>query len=193
MADPQHLSILSAGVVHWNNWRRDNPEIYPDLSWTVLLGLSQEINNFRGINFAGANLEGAVLSGADLTNVDFRRANLSCAKLRCVLASEADFTDANLSRAELTRTDEAPERTPPLPSEPGLVDADFAPIPRAQAHEAGRDISLAVAWDPDILSEADYGELITALGDLVRSEGGAGVRRVVNKLFGVNVEAGVLV
>jgi hypothetical protein len=194
MANPQHLSILRNGIAHWNNWRRENPGIHPDLSWTVLIGLAPEVNNFKGVDFSEANLEGVVLSGADLTKANFKGANLACAKLCRVSVSDADFTDANTQKAEITgQLNKNPEKEPPSSSEPELVDTDFASTSQVAGEREGGDISIAVAWDPEILTEAEYGDLIVALGDLVRSEGGVGVRRVVNKLFGVNVEAGVLV
>ena len=31
MANPKHLKILEQGVEEWNQWRKDNPEIKPDL------------------------------------------------------------------------------------------------------------------------------------------------------------------
>ena len=32
MADQQHLAVLKQGVAAWNAWRRQHPEIHPDLS-----------------------------------------------------------------------------------------------------------------------------------------------------------------
>jgi len=32
MADQQHLALLEQGVATWNEWRRQHPEIHPDLS-----------------------------------------------------------------------------------------------------------------------------------------------------------------
>ena len=32
MADQQHLAVLKQGVAAWNTWRRQHPEILPDLS-----------------------------------------------------------------------------------------------------------------------------------------------------------------
>ncbi len=41
MANPEHLAILKLGVEQWNKWRREHPEIMPDLSnvsipWEIL-------------------------------------------------------------------------------------------------------------------------------------------------------------
>ena len=32
MANKEHLAILKQGVEVWNKWRKENPEIKPDLS-----------------------------------------------------------------------------------------------------------------------------------------------------------------
>ena len=77
MADQQHLAVLKQGVAAWNTWRRQHPEILPDLS--------------------EADLSVADLSGADLRHANLMRANLSHAYL-----SEASLDEANLREADLT-------------------------------------------------------------------------------------------
>lgn len=61
MADEEHLAILKQGVEVWNEWRRKNPGIQPDL---------RELNLSRiflfGINFSKANLMGSSFRKADL-------------------------------------------------------------------------------------------------------------------------------
>jgi hypothetical protein len=52
--------------------------------------------------------------------------------------------------------------------------------------------SLVIVWDPEILGPDDYAKLVTALGDLVRAEGGVGIERIRSRGFGVPCEAGVL-
>ncbi len=47
MANPEHLAKLKQGIEAWNEWRKTNPEIVPDLRY--------------------AQLEGTDLSEADLT------------------------------------------------------------------------------------------------------------------------------
>lgn len=42
----------------------------------------------------------------------------------------------------------------------------------------GERPTIVIAWDPDVLSEAEYAELVLALGDLVRAHGGEGVQRL---------------
>jgi hypothetical protein len=76
MANPEQLDILKQGVKVWNQWRKEHPDIRPDLS--------------------GANLSGADLIGADLDEADLSEADLSYATLWI-----ADLEGANLSRADL--------------------------------------------------------------------------------------------
>ncbi|MEL4898197.1 pentapeptide repeat-containing protein [Crocosphaera sp. Alani8] len=51
MANKQHLNLLMQGVDTWNQWRKNNPEIIPDL---------------RKANLSQLNLRGANLDYADL-------------------------------------------------------------------------------------------------------------------------------
>lgn len=72
MANPEHLEILKQGYKMWNQWRKDNPHIRPDLSEAWLD--KAHLNNFSFIN-------------ADLTNANLRMAR---------------FYLGNLIRADLT-------------------------------------------------------------------------------------------
>jgi hypothetical protein len=51
-----------------------------------------------------------------------------------------------------------------------------------------------IAWDPHVVSDEDYAAIVTALGNLVRAEGGLGIQRVRSQAVPVNsnVGAGVL-
>lgn len=53
--------------------------------------------------------------------------------------------------------------------------------------------NLLIIWDPEIVNQDDYVSLITALGDLVRSEGGIGVERIGHSEVGIHVGEGTLV
>jgi hypothetical protein len=59
--------ILAQGVLVWNKWRIDNPDVRPDL---------------RGKNLRGTNLMGADLRGTNLMDADLRGTNLMDADLR---------------------------------------------------------------------------------------------------------------
>ena len=62
MANPEHVRRLKQGVDTWNQWRRENLDIRPDL---------------RGQSF-----KGQYLAGADFSNADIRSANFAKAGLR---------------------------------------------------------------------------------------------------------------
>jgi cell division protein FtsZ len=59
--------------------------------------------------------------------------------------------------------------------------------------EVGQPADFLVVWDPETVERADYVSLITALGDLVRSEGGVGVERIGRLGVGVRVGEDMLV
>lgn len=61
MANEEHLALLRRGVEVWNQWRKENPEVRP---------------NLKGVNFSKAILINAVLSGADLRGADLRKSDL---------------------------------------------------------------------------------------------------------------------
>lgn len=69
MANKKHLALLKQGERAWNQWRKTNHEIKPDLSGANLKGKDLTGTNFsyadiRGANFSGANLKDAELIGA---------------------------------------------------------------------------------------------------------------------------------
>jgi hypothetical protein len=104
MADPQHLAILQQGMKVWNQWRKDNPKIVPDLRRAILVNAE-----FRGINLSRTNLEKAVLrqatlSRANLTRANLRQADLRAASLRRAKLDYADLTGAILRHASLVET-----------------------------------------------------------------------------------------
>jgi uncharacterized protein YjbI with pentapeptide repeats len=62
MANPEHLKILEQGVEVWDNWRKDNPQIKPDLG---------------NADLGRVNLSNADLSYANLVIANFKKAELS--------------------------------------------------------------------------------------------------------------------
>jgi len=72
MADPVHLRVLTHGVPVWNHWRRDNPDLCPDLSQADLTW-----EDLRGADLSGANLRDAKLIRADLNRANLSGADLS--------------------------------------------------------------------------------------------------------------------
>jgi len=48
MENKKHLDLLKKGVVVWNEWRREHPDIRPDLSREDLRGLVDKLlESFR--------------------------------------------------------------------------------------------------------------------------------------------------
>jgi len=115
MADESHLSIYRRGVLEWNCWRSQNPNVKPDLKGADLskpsLPDAWEIDlsnaDLRGANLAGTlHMSGifasALLTEANLDSVNFLFADLSGADLRGANLNSAGFTSANLTRADLS-------------------------------------------------------------------------------------------
>jgi uncharacterized protein YjbI with pentapeptide repeats len=96
MANPEHLGLLLEDVEVWNRWRKDNPEVIPDLSRAGLSGA-----NLSGANLVWANLSEAILTEADLTGAILTGANLIEADLIEANLIKAYLSEANLSRAKL--------------------------------------------------------------------------------------------
>jgi DnaJ-domain-containing protein 1 len=120
MADEEHLAILKKGVEVWNEWRRENPDIIPDLGGTDLSGINLDgfdlhqaalWNSF----FGGSSLRGALLTwaflqnsyllGIDLTGADLRRASLQGANLSLACLYRANLRGAFLNEVDLSSAD----------------------------------------------------------------------------------------
>jgi len=107
----EHYEILKKALNEedieiWNEWRKDNPKIIPDLT-----GADLSAANLEGANLSGANLEGTALvganlayansTGANLEVANLIRADLRIAKLTYTNLESADLRGANLSGANL--------------------------------------------------------------------------------------------
>ncbi len=82
MANEEHLKILKQGADAWNEWRKQIPQVLPELSQA---GLSTT-NSF------GVSLGGAKLARLTLANAQLRRAHLSPANLSRATARWAAHT-----------------------------------------------------------------------------------------------------
>jgi hypothetical protein len=67
MANKDHLEWLKQGEEVWNQWRKANPDIKPDLTGVDLTGADLREANLTSSDLTGANLNGADLTKADLT------------------------------------------------------------------------------------------------------------------------------
>src|SRR5204863_2676265 len=105
MADTQQVERLKRSIPEWNQWRKEHPEVQPDLSRADLSFANLRRANLSRTNLSFANLRRANLSRADLSRADLSRADLSSADLlRADLSNayliRADLISANLSNAD---------------------------------------------------------------------------------------------
>src|SRR5262245_45378214 len=91
MANDEHVAMLRRDGKAWNAWRRENPDIRPDLSRA---GFIEE--HFGGVNPSGAILNRAILNDANLSGADLKGAEILYATL-----TRANLSGANLSGADL--------------------------------------------------------------------------------------------
>jgi uncharacterized protein YjbI with pentapeptide repeats len=126
--NPEHLAVMrrtlaDRSAVRWNEWRRTNPALSPDLRGISLVdgvfalsgaNLSQtdlseaELNNaiLDGANLAEANLYGSRLArasfrGVTLDGTNLSKADLFGASLRAASLRKAHVWGANLIKADL--------------------------------------------------------------------------------------------
>lgn len=90
--------MLKQGIIIWNQWRKDNPSLIPDLSGANLRGINLQILHEREewIDLSQVNLRNADLSGAMLEAADFSEADLQGAKFQASILDYAAFENANL-------------------------------------------------------------------------------------------------
>jgi uncharacterized protein YjbI with pentapeptide repeats len=100
MANEEHLALLRQGVDAWNQWKANNPDIRPNLSFATGNGLT-----IRGAKLSGIDLSRTNLSRADLGKADLIGANLTEANLSEAYLSQVDLIGADLTRADLTSAD----------------------------------------------------------------------------------------
>ena len=101
MANQEHLTILKQGIATWNMWRKQHPEIRPDLSFATLNGADLRGADLREATLRGALLSFALLSFALLSRADLRGAILSFATLIFAALLGADLRGATLNGADL--------------------------------------------------------------------------------------------
>ena len=127
MANPEHIEILKLGKDPWNQWRKKNPDIVPDLSnedlrkitfseWGeedenedtgVLIDANDPLlmDTLVGMDLSDAIMDGANLKGALLFNTSFSEADLRNVSLACAFVSSANLEKAILIDAKFARTE----------------------------------------------------------------------------------------
>lgn len=102
MANQEHLKVLKKGSEIWNQWRKEHPDVQPDLSKANLMRLSLSNANFsetflQWVNLSEANLSYVDLSKAYLSRASLGGANLSGADLSYARVGWTIFGDVDLS------------------------------------------------------------------------------------------------
>ena len=105
MANQEHLDILKQGVDIWNEWRKEHPDLRPDLSASNLTKGHFMRANLSRVNLNGAVLSWSSLSGADLSEAILIRADLMRADLSGAILCKTDLNWADLSEADLSGAD----------------------------------------------------------------------------------------
>jgi hypothetical protein len=169
MANPEHLAILK-DVDTWNEWRKLNPEIAPDLSDADLHEAHLAHANLSETKLEGANLVRATLTEADLTSADLANAWLSHATLTRACLFQAGLNASHCRGAYFGQADlrEAPLRWA------DLREANFS---RAKlcwtylemanlqgAYLAGADLSHAVLYEARLTDAILDGAILTGAG-----------------------------
>ena len=108
------VDLLRNSVQSWNTWRKDNPDILPDLRGANLRGTNLREADLHDSLLNESNLNQADLFGANLTNSNLNKASLVDAKLnytdlagssiRYAVMNDADLTGAFLNQTDLTGT-----------------------------------------------------------------------------------------
>jgi hypothetical protein len=109
MANAEHVKIFKEGIPIWNKWRREHPEIIPDLrgsdlSGSDLRGSDLSGSDLRWSDLRGSNLSGSNLRGSNLSGSNLRGSNLSGSDLRWSDLSGSDLRWSNLSGSDLSGT-----------------------------------------------------------------------------------------
>jgi uncharacterized protein YjbI with pentapeptide repeats len=114
MANEEHLAKLNEGREPWNEWRKENPDVIPDLSDAsfvqadfsgyhldrVQFVSAELVNaNFSKVDLSDANFDDSDARGAIFTNAELWNTNYADARLK-----NADFGDAELSFTNFSRT-----------------------------------------------------------------------------------------
>jgi len=146
MPNTEHEALLKKGVDAWNDWRRSNPEVRPDLRGVKLLNVVSVGDPPSGFAMRGTDLSGFNLSNADLSDACLVLADLEHADLRQARLDETDLTEANLSGAK-------------------LAEACLGGAKLTRARAQGADFSRGVLSNAD-LTEADLTEALLCQTEL---------------------------
>lgn len=102
MANQFQIELIKEGVLKWNEWRHENPEMKIDLSGTDLSGLDLTNVNLIGANLISVNLEKTNLLIARLEKSKIISSNLLGTNLRGAFLVDANLNDSNLANVDLS-------------------------------------------------------------------------------------------
>lgn len=110
MADQEHLALLQQGVKFWNQWRKEHPDVTPDLRGADFT--AAQFNDIRlsfswltECCFSKAQLQRAYFVNSDLLYIDCSHADLTEAHLDNVKLKKANLRGAKLQRAKIRTAD----------------------------------------------------------------------------------------
>ena len=110
MENQEHRDILKQGVEIWNKWRKEHPDVEPDLSFGVFIRTDLSRANFKSTLLHRATFTGEAPLGYDflkgdflmtqesLCNIDLSGANLRGAYFYQTNLDEADFSYASVAQ-----------------------------------------------------------------------------------------------
>ncbi len=90
-----YKKLIVKGAAHWNQWRKNNPSVYPILDGIELIDL-----NLEKIDFSGVSFNNAVVNRCQLNSSSFISARIYAASFQ-----ENDLTSARMIAAELVESD----------------------------------------------------------------------------------------
>lgn len=105
MANQEHLALLQQGVEAWNNWKREHPQIKPDLDHAQLENIDLSNSNLISASFRGAHLSHVSLVRAHLMGADFSDATLHEVEFIKAHINGANFHHSDLSGVDLRNTE----------------------------------------------------------------------------------------
>jgi uncharacterized protein YjbI with pentapeptide repeats len=101
MANPEHLELLKQGATEWNQWRKEQKKVIPDLKKANLSNLDLSTVNFKQANLEGANFSNSNLNNAQLVNANLQGANFLCSDLRGANLRSANLDYVIFSKAKI--------------------------------------------------------------------------------------------
>jgi uncharacterized protein YjbI with pentapeptide repeats len=107
MANLEHVEIIGKGAEVWNNWRKGNPKVIPDLSNFAFTYSFSNVPDLNGVDLSYANLSGSDIAGPDRdwpgeTAPTFENSNFEYADLRNISMFRTFFSNANLRNANFS-------------------------------------------------------------------------------------------